>query len=107
MSATFRLGSRGTAHATLCSEDLNTLVRRHISTAVSAAPGRALGTLEQDTTELIANGMVTLNSKLNGVEDEKLVARVVELWTFFWTQVLPYLEGVSLSPHFRERRAQV
>ena len=44
--------------------------------------------------------MVTLNSKLAGVEDDKLVTRVVELWTFFWTQVLPYLEGVSplISP---------
>ena len=38
--------------------------------------------------------MLTLNAELSGVEDEKLVSRVVETWTFFWSRVLPYLEGV-------------
>jgi hypothetical protein len=42
--------------------------------------------------------MVTVNAKLKGVEDEKLVARVVEVWGFFWDQVLTYLEGVSDYP---------
>ncbi|KAI9059108.1 hypothetical protein FKP32DRAFT_1688231 [Trametes sanguinea] len=78
-------------------EDLNQLVKRHIQTVVSAAPGKAVATLEHDTFELIAAGMVTLNAKLAGVEDEKLIPRVVELWSTFWTQVLPYLEG-SLLP---------
>ncbi|KAI8975917.1 HbrB-like-domain-containing protein [Trametes punicea] len=78
-------------------EDLNQLVKRHILTVVAAAPGKAVATLEHDTYELISAGMVTLNSKLAGVEDEKLVPRVVELWQTFWTQVLPYLEG-SLLP---------
>ncbi len=41
--------------------------------------------------------MVTLNAKLTGIDDEKLVARVVEIWGFFWDQVLTYLEGVSLG----------
>lgn len=77
-----------------CSEDLNILVKRHIQAAVAAAPSRALATLENDAAELIAQGMVTLNAKLKGVEDEKLVARVVEIWGFFWDQVLTYLEGV-------------
>ena len=60
------------------------------------APGKAVATLEHDTVERIATGMVTLNSTLSGVEDDKLVPRVVKLWTFFWTQVLPYLEGVRI-----------
>ncbi|OJT09469.1 hypothetical protein TRAPUB_14049 [Trametes pubescens] len=77
-------------------EDINQLVRRHISTVVSAAPGKAFATLEHDTRELISAGMVTLNSKLAGVSDENLVPRVVELWSSFWTQVLPYLEGALL-----------
>ena len=35
-------------------------------------------------------------AKLDGIEDEKkLVHRVVEIWGFFWDQVLPYVEGVS------------
>ncbi|KAI0666706.1 HbrB-like protein, partial [Trametes maxima] len=75
-------------------EDLNQLVKRHIQTVVSAAPGKAVATLEHDTYELVAAGMVTLNSKLAGVDDDKLVSRVVEVWSSFWTQVLPYLEGV-------------
>lgn len=54
-------------------------------------------TLEQDTSELIASGMVTLNAKLMEIEDEKLVARVVEIWGFFWDNVLTYVEGVRRS----------
>lgn len=83
-----------TAFDKLRSEDLNVLVKRHIQAVVSAAPSRAVATLENDTAELIAQGMVTVNAKLKGVEDEKLVARVVEVWGFFWDQVLTYLEGV-------------
>ncbi|KAI0633910.1 HbrB-like-domain-containing protein [Trametes polyzona] len=77
-------------------EDLNQLVKRHIQTVVAAAPGKAVATLEHDTRELVASGMVTLNAKLAGVEDESLIPRVVELWQAFWTQVLPYLEGALL-----------
>lgn len=77
-------------------EDLNTLVRKHISTVVSNAPQKALLTLETETADLLAAGMDTFNGKLQGVPDEKLLARVVELWGFFWDQVLPYVEGVLL-----------
>lgn len=80
-------------------EDLNVLVRRHIQTVVSLSPSKALATLENDTSELIAQGMATINAKLNEVEDEKLVARVVEVWGFFWDQVLTYLEGVGLHQY--------
>ena len=55
-----------------------------------------MSTLEHDASELIASGMVTLNAKFVGVDDDKLVARVVEIWGFFWDQVLPYVEGVSI-----------
>ncbi|KDR75396.1 hypothetical protein GALMADRAFT_249446 [Galerina marginata CBS 339.88] len=77
-------------------EDLNVLVKRHIQLVVSSSPSRAIATLENDASELIASGMVTLNAKLTGIDDEKLVARVVEIWGFFWDQVLTYLEGVLL-----------
>ena len=40
--------------------------------------------------------MVTLNAKLSGIDERKLVHRVVEVWGFFWDQVLPYVEGVLL-----------
>lgn len=77
-------------------EDLNILVRRHISSTISSSPSKALASLENDASELIVSGMATLNAKLNGVEEEKLVGRVVEIWGFFWDQVLPYIEGVLL-----------
>jgi len=77
-------------------EDLNQLVKRHIQSVVSNSPARAISTLESETSELIGSGMDTLNGKLVGVEDDKLVSRVVELWGFFWDQVLPYVEGVLL-----------
>ena len=54
-----------------------------------------MATLEHDTSALISSGMVTLNAKLTGIDDDKLVSRVVEIWGFFWDQVLPYVEGVS------------
>ena len=76
-------------------EDLNALVKRHIQGVVSAAPSKALATLEHDASALISSGMVTLNAKLTGIDDDKLVSRVVEIWGFFWDQVLPYVEGVS------------
>ena len=70
-------------------------MKRHIQTVVSAAPSKALATLEHDATELIALGMVTLDAKLSGVDEEKIISRLVEIWGFFWDQVLPYVEGVS------------
>ena len=69
-------------------------MKRHIQSVVSNSPARAISTLESETSELIGSGMDTLNGKLVGVEDDKLVGRVVELWGFFWDQVLPYVEGV-------------
>ncbi|KAJ7782858.1 HbrB-like-domain-containing protein [Mycena metata] len=75
-------------------EDLNQLVKRHIGTVVSASPSKAVATLEHDAAELIASGMVTLNAKLAGTDDAALVRRVVEVWSFFWDQVLTYVEGV-------------
>ncbi|KAI0036865.1 HbrB-like protein, partial [Vararia minispora EC-137] len=75
-------------------EDLNTLVRKHIHTVVSDSPARAVGKLETETDALLASGMDTFNGKLAGVPDDKLLGRVVELWGFFWDQVLPYVEGV-------------
>ena len=63
---------------------------------MSASPSRALATLEADVTDLISSGMTTLNTKLAGVEDDKLPVRVVEIWNFFWDHVLPYVEGVFI-----------
>ena len=92
-------------------EDLNQLVKKHLNVVLSRNPSKAITQLESDVSELLMAGMVTLNSKLSfgsqnsngsqnglhGVDDDKLFQRVVELWGFFWDQVLPYAEGVSVD----------
>ncbi|KAJ7502771.1 HbrB-like-domain-containing protein [Mycena galericulata] len=80
-------------------EDLNVLVKRHISSVVPSSPSKAIATLEHDAAELIAAGMVTLNAKLAGPDDDQLIRRVVDVWSFFWDQVLTYVEGVLLPLH--------
>jgi hypothetical protein len=80
-------------------EDLNQLVRKHMGGVIARNPSRAVSILEGDVGELITAGMLTLNSKLqlgggSAVEDDKLAGRIVDLWGFFWDQVLPYVEGV-------------
>jgi hypothetical protein len=95
-------------------EDLNHLVKKHMNIVLSRNPSKAIAQLESDVSELLMAGMVTLNSKLSfggqmnsnsngsqngptGVDGDKLIQRVVELWGFFWDQVLPYAEGVSAN----------
>jgi len=77
-------------------EDVNILVKRHIQNVVASAPQKALTTLEHEATELISSGMLTLSAKLSGLEEDRLLTRLVEIWGFFWDQVLPYIEGVRL-----------
>ena len=100
-------------HLRIPIEDLNQLVKKHMNVVLSRNPSKAIAQLESDVSELLMAGMVTLNSKLlfgsqitltsngpqnglNGVDDDKLIQRVVDLWGFFWDQVLPYAEGVGV-----------
>ncbi|KAJ7209561.1 HbrB-like-domain-containing protein [Mycena pura] len=80
-------------------EDLNMLVKRHIGIVISSSPSKAITTLEHDAAELIARGMATLNSKLSNTDDESLIRDIVQIWSFFWDEVLPYVEGVLLPLH--------
>ncbi|KAJ7675092.1 HbrB-like-domain-containing protein [Mycena rosella] len=80
-------------------EDLNVLVKRHISSVVSSSLSKAIATLEHDAAELISAGMVTLNAKLSGADDDSLIKRIIDVWSFFWDQVLTYVEGVLLPLH--------
>jgi len=47
-----------------------------------------------DFKEMLRVGMTTMQDKLQNVTDDLLALRLVELWTFFFGSVLPYLEGV-------------
>ncbi|KZT00320.1 uncharacterized protein LAESUDRAFT_803083, partial [Laetiporus sulphureus 93-53] len=60
-------------------EDFNQLIKRHIHVTVPQLSAEAFSMLENDASDLISSGMVALNAKLNDVEDEKPVGRVVEL----------------------------
>ena len=80
-------------------EDLNALVRTHIQSTLTRLgnnSSRAIDALTADLRELIGNGMLTLGAKVGGVEDGKLVARLVSIWLFFFSGVVPYVEGVFL-----------
>ncbi|ORZ28626.1 HbrB-like-domain-containing protein [Lobosporangium transversale] len=70
-------------------EDLNDLVKGCLQKRTAFA-------LCNEINELLKNGMLTLNAKLGDVPDEKLVSRLVEVWSFFFGTVLPYFEGVFL-----------
>lgn len=57
------------------------------------------GILTSSLTDLISIGCLTLTAKLSpappaqNLTDEKFLARLNELWSFFWTGVLPSLEA--------------
>ncbi|KAI8050164.1 HbrB-like-domain-containing protein [Gilbertella persicaria] len=70
-------------------EDLNDLLRRCISDPISPQ-------FYRDIEALLRDGMFTLNAKMFGVTDEKLLDRLVEQWSFFFTYALPYFEAVFL-----------
>ncbi|KZV95136.1 HbrB-domain-containing protein [Exidia glandulosa HHB12029] len=77
-------------------EELNALVKLHVNDVVVKRPSRAIATLENDLKDLVSNGMLTLNSKLANIDDEKLLPRIIELWEFFWNSILTYVEAVFL-----------
>jgi hypothetical protein len=74
---------------------LNVFTRKHISVVVSDAPHKAISNLEGDVSELLTLGMLTLEARLKG-PDDGLPVRVVEVWRFFWDNILSYMEGALL-----------
>lgn len=79
-------------------EALNGLVTSHITATFArySSPARVLGTLTADLKDILGSGMLTLEAKLHSVDSDKLVGRVVEVWVFFWTAIVPYVEGIFL-----------
>ncbi|PWZ02289.1 hypothetical protein BCV70DRAFT_156846 [Testicularia cyperi] len=77
-------------------EELNESVTAHVRRTVERSPARAIESLTSDLISLTSSGTLTLNSKLQGLDDTRLLVRMVEVWTFYLTQVLPYVEGCFL-----------
>lgn len=69
-----------------------------VTTSQRSPPARIVALLSSDLREFIASGMLTLKAKFDTLEESKVVSRAAEVWSFFWTQVLP----VSLRINRRE-----
>ncbi|KAI9003154.1 HbrB-like-domain-containing protein [Gaertneriomyces semiglobifer] len=70
-------------------EDLNEMVAHWL--AETPTPQLTL-----DLVDLLQTGLYTLGSKLATVPDEQLASRLVEVWSFYFGTVVPYLQGVFL-----------
>ncbi|SNX84488.1 uncharacterized protein MEPE_03197 [Melanopsichium pennsylvanicum] len=77
-------------------EELNEMVSLHVRKRLERSQAHTLDSLTFDLVSLASTGTLTLNSKLQGLEDTRLLLRLVEVWTFFLGQVLPYCEGCFL-----------
>ncbi|TPX57245.1 hypothetical protein PhCBS80983_g03969 [Powellomyces hirtus] len=80
-------------------EDMNDLV----STWLGDSHGQSIA---DDLNEMLTTGLLTLSSKLAVVGDEVLASRVVEVWIFFFSTVVPYLQGVFLPVRTQWRQAE-
>ncbi|KAK4684074.1 hypothetical protein P7C73_g6132, partial [Tremellales sp. Uapishka_1] len=73
------------------------LCNSHIVASSSRAPAsRLISLLLSDLRDFIGAGMLTLKSKFETLEESKVVSRASEVWSFFWAQILPYVEGILL-----------
>lgn len=75
-------------------EDLNDLVTMHLNFRIQQGV-QAIEILSEFR-ELTKIGMKKLDCSLQKVSNTKLMPRLVELWQFFFSQVLPYWEAVFL-----------
>ena len=85
-------------------EDLNRLVLANIRRCqVNHTPLRVL---LGEVYDILGAGMLSLDPTLPGlVDDRLLVVRLVEIWGFVWSSVLPYWEAVFLPLQIEFRRA--
>ncbi|KAK6504844.1 hypothetical protein TWF481_006780 [Arthrobotrys musiformis] len=74
-------------------EDLNKLVIVHIKHQVDK---KAAILLIDDIQSLLEHGMATLDNSLVKLADVRLIPRLVELWNFVFSTVLPYFEAAFL-----------
>lgn len=77
-------------------EDLNEMVSLHVRKTLDRGQSHAVESLTLDIMSLASTGILTINSKLQGLDDTRLLLRLVEVWTFFLGQVLPYYEACLL-----------
>ena len=67
-----------------------------IATSQRTPSARIVAALTQDLRDFIASGMLTLKAKFETLEETKVISRAAEVWSFFWSQVLPV--SLNLCP---------
>ena len=79
-------------------EDVNESVSTHIHRTLDRSPARAMDALSKDLYALCATGMYTLNARLNMHfhDDFRLLEALTEIWTMFFTNIVPWLEACFL-----------
>ncbi|KAG5362647.1 Target of rapamycin complex 2 subunit bit61 [Yarrowia sp. B02] len=75
-------------------EDLNKLVVMHTNLRIQEHV--TAKSLLQEFKDLLKSGMYTLDSTMSRVPDDKLIAHLTTVWGHFFSDVLPYWEGVFL-----------
>lgn len=74
-------------------EDFNRMVTMHIQYCITR---RSPNMIVEDLRDLLTTGFASLDSTLRKTPDDRLIPALVELWTFTFTTVLPYLQAVFL-----------
>ncbi|KFZ24884.1 hypothetical protein V502_00617 [Pseudogymnoascus sp. VKM F-4520 (FW-2644)] len=74
-------------------EDFNRLVSIHIQRCIVK---RAPNLIIDDIRDLLATGFLSIDATLRATSDERLIPRLVEMWLFVFTSVLPNLQSVFL-----------
>lgn len=80
-------------HVPIAVEDLNKLVSIHVQRCVMKRdPSLIIGDLEN----LLHTGFSSLHHTLRGVNDERLVPNLVEMWMNVFGSILPFMQAVFL-----------
>lgn len=80
-------------HVPIAVEDLNKLVSIHVQRCVlKRDPSLIIGDLEN----LLHTGFTSLSHTLRGVNDERLVPNLVDMWMNVFGSILPFMQAVFL-----------
>ncbi|KAL9124441.1 MAG: hypothetical protein Q9217_006228, partial [Psora testacea] len=74
-------------------EDLNRLVTVHIQRCIVK---RNPTIIIEDLQDLLSTGFQSLNKTLRGLNDQRIVPHLVEIWLFVFGVILPYIQAVFL-----------
>ncbi|WEW57036.1 hypothetical protein PRK78_002495 [Emydomyces testavorans] len=83
-------------------EDLNKLVSVHI---LRSFQRRVPNVLVEDLRDLLQTGFASLNHTLSSIPDENLVPHLVQVWTYTYGNIVPFIQAVffPLDLEFKAR----